>query len=171
VRTPDERRLEEALRMLDARPDATPTLAWSGARLRRYAGRLMLEARAAPRQAAVPAQQWDWRQPLALPGGSLAIRPDAQGDLDLDRLPASMGVRMADPGAGGRRLRKLMQDLKVPKWQRAGLPLLYDRVTEVGDGLAARQGAGRLLAIRDLWLAGSLRSDGRTRHRGRIVWS
>ncbi len=43
IRAPDERRLDEALRMLDARPDATPTLSWPGARLRRYAGRFTLE--------------------------------------------------------------------------------------------------------------------------------
>jgi tRNA(Ile)-lysidine synthase len=174
VRTPDERRLEEALRMLDARPDATPTLAWPGARLRRYAGRLMLEATGASPDQAAPALglQWDWRRPLALPGGSLAICPDAHGDLDLDRLPASMGVRMAEPGeAGGPRLRKLMQGLKVPKWQRAGLPLLYDGVQDAVEGQAVRRGAGRLLAIGDLWVAGSLRSDGSTRRRGRIVWT
>ncbi len=75
--------------------------------------------------------------------------------------------------AGGRQLRSLLQELEVPNWQRADLPLLYDRALQGGgakDGPGAGQG-GRLLAVRDLWLAGSVRSDNRTRRRGRIVWS
>jgi tRNA(Ile)-lysidine synthase len=177
VRAPDERRLEEALRMLDARPDATPTLSWPGARLRRYAGRFTLEVIAA--DAGVSAgrgkptiAQWDWRRPLQLPGGSLAIRRDAQGDLDLDKLPSSVGVSTVAGQAGGR-LRKLLQELEVPGWQRADLPLLYDRVPE-GGGSQDSPGAvpgERLLAVRDLWLANSVRGDSRTRRRGRIVWS
>jgi tRNA(Ile)-lysidine synthase len=171
VRAPDERRLNEALRMLDARPDATPTLTWPGARLRRNGGRLIIEAGRdsvgdAGNDQAI-ALEWDWRQPLVLPGGRLAIRREPQGDLDLDRLPGTIAVRMGPSSTGGRRLRSLLQELAVPNWQRAHLPLLYELAGK--DGAQLNQ-AGRLLAVRDLWLAGSLRRVSSTRRRGRIVW-
>jgi tRNA(Ile)-lysidine synthetase-like protein len=103
-----------------------------------------------------------------LPGGRLAIRREAQGDLDMDRLPETIAVRMGAASTGGRRLRSLLQELEVPNWQRADLPLLYELAGE--DGGQANQ-AGRLLAVRDLWVAGSLRSDSNTRRRGRIFWT
>ena len=163
--------------MLDARPDATPTLSWPGARLRRYAGRFTLEVigddtGVAADRGKPGIVQWDWRRPLQLPGGGLAIRRDAQGDLDLDKLPASVSVSTGAGQAGGK-LRKLLQELEVPKWQRADLPLLYDPVAQ-GDGRKDSPGVGpggRLLAVRDLWLASTVRSDRGTRRRGRIVWS
>jgi tRNA(Ile)-lysidine synthase len=164
VRAPDERRLNEALRMFDARPDATPALALPGARLRRYRGRLTLEVgreSASAGRDEPDALQWDWRRPLVLPGGQLAIRSDAQGDLDMDHLPPTVCVRLGACAPGGRRLRNLLQELEVPNWKRAALPLVYDRAGA----------AGRLLAVRDLWLAGSLRADSRTRRRARIAWS
>ncbi|MEO8307916.1 MAG: tRNA lysidine(34) synthetase TilS [Pseudomonadota bacterium] len=164
ARVPDERRLDEALRMFDARPDASPSLSWPGARLRRYHGRLILEVGKHPANTIAgddaDALQWDWRQPLALPGGDLVIRHDAQGDLDLDRLPESLTVQLGPGLKGGRRLRNLLQQLEIPTWQRGALPLLY----------AAGQG-GSLLGVRDLWLAGSLHANSRTTRRGRIVWA
>jgi tRNA(Ile)-lysidine synthase len=176
VRAPDERRLDEALRMFDARPDATPTLTWPGARLRKYGGRLTLEAAGVDAGGAAGnaplAVQWDWRQPLLLPGGRIARRRDAQGDLDLDRLPAAVDVRVgASSEARGRPLRKLLQELGVANWKRGDLPLLYEVDKDAGqEAPGAGHGVGRLLAVRDLWLAASLRSDSRTRNRGRIVW-
>jgi tRNA(Ile)-lysidine synthase len=175
ARAPDERRLDEAIRMFDARPDAMPLLAWQGARLRRYRGRLTLEvgkvfATAGIARQEAQAWQWDWRQPLELPGGKLAIHRDAQGDLDLDRLPASVGVRLGPGETAGRRLRTLLQELGVPNWKRAGLPLLYDGAGGKQSGQARGVVNGHLLAVRDLWLADALRSSDGTRNRGRIVW-
>jgi tRNA(Ile)-lysidine synthase len=165
LRAPDERRLEEARRMLSARPDSAPVLSWPGARLRRITGRMTLEARddadAAPLQGLSGA--WDWRQsPLAIPGrGLLSVGSDRHGDLDLDRLPVPISVVCLGAGKerGGRPLRKLLQELKVPARQRGDLPLLYERSKE-----------GPLLAVGDLWLAESLRSSAATQRRGRIVW-
>ena len=163
--------------MLDARPDATPALSWPGARLRRYAGRFTLEVIGADTGVSAgrgkpTIAQWDWRQPLQLPGGRLAIRRDAQGDLDLDKLPSSVGVSTVAGQAGGR-LRKLLQELEIPNWQRADLPLLYGRAPQGGGGRESPGAVpgGQLLAVRDLWLAHSVRSDSGTRRRGRIVWS
>ena len=166
LRSPDERRLEEALRMLSARPDASPVLSWPGARLRRIGGRLTLEAQvdadAAPVQGLK--QDWDWRRSsLAIPGRrQLSVSTDRHGDLDLDRLPAPISVVCLGAGKerGGRPLRKLLQELKVPAWERGDLPLVYGR---------SKDSRGLLLAVGDLWLAESLRSNAATRRRGRIV--
>jgi tRNA(Ile)-lysidine synthetase-like protein len=83
------------------------------------------------------------------------------GDLDLARLPARLQVRSA-AGTGGRRLRKLLQELAVPSWQRQRLPLLF--------GVGRRGQAAQLLAVGDLWLDESVRSGVKTRRRGRILW-
>jgi tRNA(Ile)-lysidine synthase len=177
VRVPDERRLGEALKMLETREDAAPLLEWPGARLRLYRGRLLLSGTAGTAALAeaggrpgVPLP-WVWgrRRRLRIEGvGMLELRNDALGDVDMARLPATLWLRW--PGSGeareagqsGRRLRKLLQALDVPAWERDQLPLLCD----------ARDGAGtaRTLAIADLWLAPQLQARADARRRGRFVW-
>lgn len=162
IRLPDERRIEQVLNLLDARPDANPFLDWPGARLRRHAGRLVL-ATAGPPPAPVDAAfavDWDWRRSLVVPGGRLVIRRGAHGDLDLDRLPKRLRVVRMGREPGGPRLRKLLQELQVPEWERGRLLLMYE----------AGNRANRVLAVSDLWLDESVRSDHATRRRGRIVW-
>jgi tRNA(Ile)-lysidine synthase len=167
LRSPDERRLEEALRMLSARPDAAPVLSWPGARMRRVGGRLTLDAQVDANAALVQglSKDWDWRQSsLAMPGrGRLSVSTDRHGDLDLDLLPPQISVVCLGAGKerGGRPLRKLLQELKVPARERGDLPLLYGR---------SKDRRGPLLAVGDLWLAESLRSSAATRRPGRIVW-
>jgi tRNA(Ile)-lysidine synthase len=163
LRSPETRHLREILRMLEARPDAQPRLDLPLARVRAHAGRLILQPLSTP-DAAVPAGpvKWVWRRgALQLPGGgTLAVVPDAHGDLDITSLPQALIVHYLDTlPSKGRSLRKRLQALEVPLWERGSVPL----VCEAAD----RPGA--LLAIGDLWLHERLcgRKDGR---RGRIVW-
>ena len=55
-------------------------------------------------------------------------------------------------------LRKLLQELEVPQWERGQLPLLCAADASVP------------LAIADLWLSRGLQSQLGSRRRGRIVW-
>jgi tRNA(Ile)-lysidine synthase len=120
--------------LIDARPDATPMLAWRGAELRRYRDNLHAMAPLAPVDAA-----WEriWRgdAALVLPAGfgRLALEPAI--DLGAIRVRARRGgERLRQPGAH-RELRTLLQDLGVPPWIRARLPLLYlgEELVAAGD--------------------------------------
>jgi tRNA(Ile)-lysidine synthase len=161
MRSPETRHLEEIVRMRAVREDARPVLALREAIVRVHEGRLVLQPRVAvpPAAAAKPAR-WQWRRgPLVLPAGSLAVQPDRHGDLDLARLPARLTVHFAGTSPrAGRSLRKLLQTLQVPRWERDALPLLF-------------AGAGEtLLAVGDLWLHEDIRSGAESARKGRFVW-
>ena len=127
--------------------------------VRRHAGRLVLEAHPSSRAVASSMLRWSWLEgALRLPGGELRIVADRHGDLDLARLPRQLMVQYPST-AGGRSLRKIMQELAVPEWQRERLPIVSS---------ARRPGAP--LAIADRWLAARLRSSAQTRRSGRIFW-
>lgn len=176
-RVPDERRLGEALKMLEARVDAAPVIEWPGAHLRLHQGRLLLTGAGRPVNPgepvarAGPPLQWDWRRRrrLRIAGmGTLVLRNDAQGDLDLARLPATL--RLSWPSSGvareagqsGSGLRKRLQALEVPAWERDRLPLLSDTPDDAGRA--------RIVAIADLWLHPQLQAQPGARRRGRFVW-
>jgi tRNA(Ile)-lysidine synthase len=150
---PDQRRLQEiAGPVLRARHDAQPLVAWPGAEVRRHGD--LLYARAAPAARAVAPRplRWDWRaQPRVQlgAGGSLSLVPDAAGPLALTALPAQFSIRFRVGGErlarehGQQTLKRLLQEHRLPPWQRAAVPLLY----------AGR----RLLAVADWWCAAELR--------------
>jgi len=159
LRSPETRHLDQILGMLGARADAHPQLVLPQATVRVHEARLLLEPPAPPMASPQP-QSWRWRRSaLVLHTGELAIRPDRNGDLDLSRLPGVLWVHAGESAPGrGRSLRKLLQELAVPRWEREGLPLLYS------------EGAGRPLAVRDLWLHPDVQARPDSRRRGRIVW-
>ena len=168
---PDTRRLEEiAGSVIDARPDAHPSVEWGGTRLERYADRLSIGEAGLPSQAqrAAPELAWDMRASLRceLPQerGALELAPDPHGPLDLDALPARLSVRWRRGGerlrvrrGGARRaLKSLLQEERVPLAERARMPLIF--------------GEGTLLAAGDLWLDESVRAGPGTTRRGRLTW-
>lgn len=165
-RAPEARHLQQVEALIDARADALPMLRLPQFDLRRHDGRLMLSP-PRPASSAMPAlppiQRWDWRKAALMlaDGSTLRIRRDAHGDMDLQRLPRWLMVGFA-AAAPGRSLRKRFQQLDVPQWQRAHLPLLF-----APDSQAQ---AGQLLAIADLWLDADIRSAGADAVKGRIFW-
>jgi tRNA(Ile)-lysidine synthase len=111
--------------LVDARADASPLLAWRGAELRRH--RESLHA-----MAPLPAVETNWSR--AWDGGAPCELPPGFGRLEFDPVPLPGayrvrprhgGERLRQPGAH-RELRTLLQDLGVPPWVRARLPLLFD---------------------------------------------
>ena len=102
LRLPDERHLEQILKMLDARPDASPFLDWPGARLRRHAGRLLLApAGSAPAPGDALAVDWDWRQSLVVPGRATG-HPAWCTRRPGSRSPAQAAARGAQGAGAGR---------------------------------------------------------------------
>ena len=177
ARVPPTTRLEQlATALLAAREDAQPFVAWQGALVQRQGDLLAL--RIGPRPAAAALQEadaalgeltWHWREAstCVLPGpfGTLALKVDARGPVDLDALAPSLTLRSRSGGErlrpvrGGprRSLKRLLQEAGVPAPQRAHMPLVF-----AGE---------RLIAAGDLWLDESVQADDSRPRRGRFVWS
>jgi len=165
---PDERALGEVQRLLDLRDDAQPRVHWAGVEVRRHAGRLHLCAAPVAREARrdpLEPQSWHWQRSsrLALPGGgSLALRRDRWGDVDLARLPVRLDVGMREDAVAAPRaarhcdVKSLLREAGIPAWRRAQVPLVH------GDGI--------LLAVGDLWSAECLRPRAAGAQRARFVW-
>jgi len=134
--------------MTIAAADRIPETRWPGVVVRRYRGRLHVEA-----AGAVELHEGSW--PTAggeayawSAGSSLALLPDVGTGLSRERLPARLDVRSRTGGeaflpAGGahhRPLRKWLQEHDVLPWRRQDLPLLFagDCLIAVADlGVAA----------------------------------
>lgn len=168
---PPTRRLDEiAGPLLAARPDTRPFVAWGGVRVAREADVLSLHSGVAASRGggmAVSATvRWRWRAgvPLVLPGGTLTVRADARGPLDLARLAPWLTLRTRSGGerlrpvAGGphRALKGLLQEARVPVEERARLPLVYCRDS--------------LIAVADRWVDVTVQALKSSRRRGRFVW-
>jgi tRNA(Ile)-lysidine synthase len=147
VDMPSADRLEEALRQaLTARDDARVMIDIHGARLRRHAGKLHVVRGPAP-----PPQfskRWHGERRIALPelGGTLTLARVRGAGISLSRLrgrPVTIRVRQGgerlqpDCKRPRRSLKNLLQEAKLPPWQRERLPLIF-----CGDELVWAPGIG-----------------------------
>ncbi|MEE4380992.1 MAG: tRNA lysidine(34) synthetase TilS [Pseudomonadales bacterium] len=140
---PSRRRLDELLRQARARPDAMPAVAVGACEVRRFADALHLVP---ARRPAPPAEPRAVPGPglLTLPHGTLRVTETrgagvapACGPLELRFRSAVGGALRARPlGRGGSApLKRLLQEARIPPWERDRLPLLF-----AGDALAAVPG-------------------------------
>ena len=131
--------------LLPARPDARAEFAWAGAVIRRWRDLLHAGRHQAPWPGDWSAF-WDGTAPLPLPGGDvLQLSPAGAFDAPLVVRARHGGERLVLPGrTHSSPLKHVLQDLGVPPWQRARLPLLF-----APDGV--------LLAAGDVALSGRLR--------------
>ena len=152
---PGRSRLRQGLAdLLGAGADREPELTWDQGRLRRHRGRLhQLPARLAPPPEAALA--WCPARTLEVPGLGRLWQEPAQGGLDpglLGRDDLSVDFRRGGetcrlPDRGRRDLRRLLQEMDLPPWERSRLPLLWvaGEIAAVGDrvvcaGFLARPG-------------------------------
>lgn len=127
--------------LLPAAHDSTALFEWRGAAVHRWRGRL--QARAIDSALAPDWNEpWDGRLPMVLPTGDVLALEGAEA------LPAPMrvtvrrgGERIVLPGrTHSHALKKLLQSLDLPPWERARLPLLRSEsgaVTAAGDLLVS----------------------------------
>ena len=169
ARLPDTARLEElAGPVIDARSDSNPRVAWGDVEVRRHADLLSIGAPSDVQQPADPsAIDWPWKTAplleLADGAGTLELKPDPHGPIDLDVLPVTVTVRRRGggerirPRRGGprRTLKSLLQESRLPIEKRARLPLLF--------------AGGTLLAVGSLWVDESIQATPGTVHRGRLM--
>jgi tRNA(Ile)-lysidine synthase len=174
---PPSSRLEEiAGPLLAAREDARPRVVWHGAVVERQGDLLSLQAPPSAGEAGRADTDlevaWHWRDHatcvLPAPFGTLTLRRDARGPLDLSKI-ASLGPtltvrarrggeRLRPVRAGARRtLKSLLQEARVPRALRSRLPLVF-----AGD---------RLIAASGLWADESVQASAASAQRGRLLWS
>jgi len=147
---PNAERLEEGLRQaLEAKEDARVCIDLGDHQLRRFAGALHLIAKTAP----VPvgfSRRWRGEHKLVLTelNGVLTMRKRRGNGISLARIgtsPATIRTRRGgerlqpDCGWPRRSLKNLLQELRIPPWERDRLPLLFcngDLVWVPGVGIA-----------------------------------
>jgi tRNA(Ile)-lysidine synthase len=157
---PEADSLEEGLRQLfQARDDATVRVALGACELRRYAGCAYLLRSLAE----VPAElrrDWDGKRVWPLPelGGTLHFVRGPGAGLDcalIGERGLSVSLRQGGEklrlqrGGSTRSLKNLLQEARMPPWERERLPLIYCADTLVavpGLGVASgwRAGAGNV---------------------------
>lgn len=127
--------------IVQAREDASPSLRIGQFELRRYQGRLWW-IKPLPGQAGKIFPWQDIHQPLSLPDGLGRLSIVAGGRLRLPRPDEAVSVRFNAPGIlhivgrnGGRRLKKIWQEMGVAPWHRDTTPLLF-----YGETLVAAAG-------------------------------
>ncbi|MEJ0084437.1 MAG: tRNA lysidine(34) synthetase TilS [Pseudomonadota bacterium] len=155
--------------MLAASADSHPEIRLPGGVLRRRAGRLELQV--IPEVGHKTANEstlksWRWKDERELivntAGEILSLVEDPDGDIDLDKLPATLTLR---PRRGGEKLRpgprartqtlkSLLQGAKIPVDERVRLPLLF-----AGD---------RLICAGDRWIDASVAATVKSRRRARL---
>ena len=140
--------------LLPAAADGVAGFAWHGALVRRWRGRLHADWQHAP-LAPGWQRQWDGREPLRLPDGSL-LALDGAGHFETRLVVGARvgGERITLPGRGhSHALKHVLQDLGVPPWVRERLPLL-----STGEGELLSVGNLVHSARFDAWLrAGNAR--------------
>jgi tRNA(Ile)-lysidine synthase len=167
VSAPSTARLEEALRQaLAAKQGARMVVDLGGAYLTRFGDRLHVVRAGRPQRYS---RRWRGEAKVALPeaGGILTFTRKKGAGIDVERLRS--GVVTIRPRAGGERmqpdrrrprrsLKNLLQEAKMPPWQRERLPLLFcgeDLVWVPGIGTACkfRAVAGEASVVpRWIWL-------------------
>jgi tRNA(Ile)-lysidine synthase len=142
---PPEARLQELGRVLAARADAQPLLAWSGGDLRRWRDALYAFPHGMEAELPVHFEPVLWRLDHSLDLPVLGLRLVA-------RHKKGQGLRWADlahsgvtvclrheaslpVGASRQALSKRLQQLAIPPWQRAQLPLFYfdDNLLQIAE--------------------------------------
>jgi tRNA(Ile)-lysidine synthase len=160
---------------LRAREDAQPEVRWSGAVIRRRAGRLELQAlaHASPgRETETARKSWHWadhREFILNDAGDVVVLiDDPEGPIDLDKLPHRIELRPRQggetlrpaPRARTQSLKKLLQAARLTVEERARLPLLF-----AGEGPK-----GRLIAAGRRWIDASVQATVKSRRRARLEW-
>ena len=126
---PSTQQLQQIAQLLTAKADAMPLVAWPGAELRRFAGKLYLIPPLTTHDVS-QVLEWPATQPsltiesleLTLQRSELTIASDQ--DLQIRFRQGGESIRLAN-NTHHTTLKKLFQQYGVPPWQRNRLPLLY----------------------------------------------
>ncbi|WP_163558094.1 tRNA lysidine(34) synthetase TilS [Halomonas sp. NO4] len=148
---PPSARLEALLDQLAGRRDAEVQVAWPGGEARVWRDALYLLT---PRAPLPPDWQAEWNGTASVdtPLGRVAVRLWRQdgGPARLRLAPRTGGERLRFGERGSRDLKRLLQELGVPPWERARLLVVWHGETTVAVLAPAR---GAWLAVGEGWRA------------------
>jgi tRNA(Ile)-lysidine synthase len=145
LRVPSAVQLQRILdEVVGARPDRQPEVRWSGVRVCRHRGRLVIVPDAPPVDSGFESRLCVGDSVLLPDGGRVWLEPSPTGELGADALAgARLTVGYRRPGARLRltqgapscTLKQVFQASAVPVWLRERTPILYreDKVVAVGD--------------------------------------
>ena len=166
VMMPSAARLDECLRQaLHARNDAGVVVELDGSELRRFAGELYVVPKGAPAPGRF-SRRWrgELRISLAELGGTLVMAKAPGEGISLARLkahPVTIRVRRGgerlqlDRDRPRRSLKNLLQEARIPPWQRERAPLIFcgeELVWAAGVGVdCAYRSARNEPALRPVW--------------------
>ncbi len=164
-------RLQEALRQaLSAKQDARVLVDLGDFELHRFRGRLHLVSRLQPVRKEYT-RRWRGERTFALPelGGVLAMTPSRGQGVSLERLRGETvtirvrrgGERLQPDCRRPRRsLKNLLQEARIPPWERERLPLIFcgeQLIWAPGVGVDCRfQAPGAEPAVRPVWSVGEV---------------
>ena len=166
VTMPSAARLDECLRQaLHARNDAGVVVELGGSELRRFTGELYVVPKCAPAPGRF-SRRWRGERRISLPalGGTLVMAKARGGGISLARLtahPVTIRVRRGgerlqlDRDRPRRSLKNLLQEARIPPWQRERAPLIFcgeELVWAAGVGVdCAYRSARNEPALRPVW--------------------
>jgi len=142
-----------------AREDASPCLRFGEYEVRRFQGQLWwIKSVVGQSETILP---WPrWQLPLTLPAGLGHLRLLVGDELRAPHEDERVSIRFKAPGmlhivgrSGGRKLKKIWQELNVPSWRRDTTPLLFYGETLIAaagvfvtrDGAAGEESGVRLV--------------------------
>lgn len=146
---PPEARLESLLSQLEARSDAQVRVDWRGAEARIWRGHLYLMPPCDPLMSGWVVG-WDGRRPLESPWGKSEVglgRVDGQ-PARLTLKARQGGERLRISERGGRDLKRLLQEARVPPWERERVVVVWHEQTPIAALLVPE---GRWLAVAEGW--------------------
>lgn len=142
---PSTKKLNDLLQqVLTAATDAQPCIAWEGVYLRRYQEALYSLPKSISKRSSKVSLPWRLEEPLQLPDGSIWQAQTKKGQgVAKAKLTTWLDVSFRQGGercrpAGNlhsRPLKKILQERRIPPWQRDHLPLFYHQgsLVSVGD--------------------------------------
>ena len=114
-----------------AREDASPCFRLGEYEVRRYQSQLWW-VKSVDGQSETIIPWLEWKTPLTLPAGLGSVQLISAGELRMPQEDEAVSIRFKAPGLlhivgrnGGRKLKKIWQELGVPPWLRDTTPLLF----------------------------------------------
>lgn len=149
---PSEKKLNEIItQMLYAKSDRCPEVHWGGYQIRRYQNVLSLSLQEVEKTDNIKLEQrlWDLSKPFRIHNSDWMAKPVLGQGIKIAGAKSTLEVRFRSSGERcrifgenlSRKLKHVLQDLKIPPWERVDTPLFYldDYLVAVGEHIVSER--------------------------------